>query len=230
MGMTSEAWFQTNGEWKKSVSNEVKGPAPFYDPKDYGDETYVRVTAEEARAGKPCRVYTPGVYDMLHAGHTRQLRQAKNCFPNVTLIVGVCNNEDTHKHKGLTVTEDGERYEVIRDCRYVDIVVPNSPWGPYDEAFLNKYKVDFFCHDEAPYTMGSSSGNDIYAHLKELGVFVATYRTENVSTTDMIGRILSNEAAYRRRNSNRGAPVENKDENLNNKKANGDATINAIKA
>ena len=35
--------------WK--VSNEVKGPAPFYDPKDYGDETYVRVTAEEARAG-----------------------------------------------------------------------------------------------------------------------------------------------------------------------------------
>merc|ERR1711937_581756 len=74
---TSEAWFQTNGEWKKSVSNEVKGPAPFYDPKDYGDETYVRVTAEEARAGKPCRVYTPGVHDMLRAGHTRQLRQAK---------------------------------------------------------------------------------------------------------------------------------------------------------
>ena len=35
--------------WK--VSYEVKGPAPFYDPKDYGDETYVRVTAEEARAG-----------------------------------------------------------------------------------------------------------------------------------------------------------------------------------
>ena len=55
------------------------------------------------------------------------------------------------------VTKDRERYEAIRDCRYVDKVIPDIPWG-YDESFFNKYKIDFLCHDDLPYGIGCKDG------------------------------------------------------------------------
>ena len=54
---------------------------------------------------------------------------------------------------------EDERYEAIRHCRYVDEIVRDAPWS-LDDDFLNRHKIDFVAHDEAPYTTGS--GEDVY--------------------------------------------------------------------
>jgi glycerol-3-phosphate cytidylyltransferase-like family protein len=54
----------------------------------------------------------------------------------------VCNDDLTHSKKGRTVMTDGERYEAVRHCRYVDEVVRDAPWE-LDDEFVTRHKVSF---------------------------------------------------------------------------------------
>ncbi|XP_061493580.1 choline-phosphate cytidylyltransferase A isoform X2 [Rhineura floridana] len=167
----------------------LREPAPFSDELevDYS-KPYIRVTFDEALRGtpldRPVRVYADGIFDLFHSGHARALMQAKSLFPNTYLIVGVCSDELTHNFKGFTVMNEAERYDAVQHCRYVDEV------------------IDFVAHDDIPYS--SAGSDDVYQHIKDAGMFAPTQRTEGISTSDIITRIVRDYDVYARRNLQRG--------------------------
>ncbi|XP_030456046.1 choline-phosphate cytidylyltransferase 2 [Syzygium oleosum] len=154
-------------------------------------------------ASKPVRVYADGIYDLFHFGHARALEQAKKSFPNTYLLVGCCNDEITHKFKGKTVMTEEERYESLRHCKWVDEVIPDAPWVVTKE-FLDKHNIDFVAHDALPYADTSGAGNDVYEFVKAIGKFKETKRTEGISTSDIIMRIVKDYNQYVIRNLDRG--------------------------
>lgn len=131
----------------------------------------------------------------------RQLQQAKEAFPGTYLIVGVTGDEETHKRKGLTVLSAKERAESVRHCKWVDEVVEDCPWV-IDVDFLSKHNIDYVAHDDIPY--GASEGDDIYKPIKEQGKFLVTQRTEGVSTTGIITKVVRDYEKYISRQFKRG--------------------------
>ncbi|EXF79011.1 cytidylyltransferase [Colletotrichum fioriniae PJ7] len=152
-------------------------------------------------AGRAVRVYADGVFDLFHLGHMRQLEQAKKAFPDTYLIVGVTGDAETHKRKGLTVLSGAERAETVRHCKWVDEVIESCPWIVTPD-FLDEHKIDYVAHDDLPY--GADEGDDIYRPIKEAGKFLVTQRTEGVSTTGIITKIVRDYEKYIARQFKRG--------------------------
>jgi choline-phosphate cytidylyltransferase len=149
----------------------------------------------------PVRVYADGVFDMYHVGHAKVLEQAKKLFKHVHLIVGVSGDEETIRKKGKIVMNEHERTEILKHCKWVDEVLCPCPWV-IELDFLEKNNIHYVAHDDAPY--GSAGQEDIYKAIKEAGKFRATQRTEGISTSDIILRIIKEYDMYIARLKERG--------------------------
>ena len=84
-----------------------------------------------------------------------------------------------------------ERYEALKACKFVDEVVRGAPYELTEEwvdTLLEKYHIDFIVHGDDPCV--TADGRDAYAYAKSKGIFKVIKRTEGVSTTDIVGRML----------------------------------------
>ncbi|KAJ3045566.1 Ethanolamine-phosphate cytidylyltransferase [Rhizophlyctis rosea] len=158
----------------------------------FPDGTRKVLTAEELAAGgssvkgrKPIRVWVDGCFDMMHYGHANALRQAKT-FGDY-LVVGVHSDAEIEKNKGPTVMKEDERYAAVAACKWVDLVVPNAPYNTTVEI-LDLYNCDFCVHGDDITTL--ADGTDCYQAVKDAGRYRECKRTQGVSTTEMVGRML----------------------------------------
>jgi D-beta-D-heptose 7-phosphate kinase/D-beta-D-heptose 1-phosphate adenosyltransferase len=79
--------------------------------------------AEELRAAGRRVVFTNGVFDLLHPGHVRYLRQARELGD--ALLVGLNSDRSVASNKGpgRPITSESERAEILSALSVVDAVV-----------------------------------------------------------------------------------------------------------
>ncbi|KAL4190121.1 hypothetical protein AMTRI_Chr08g210520 [Amborella trichopoda] len=137
----------------------------------------------------PIRVYMDGCFDMMHYGHCNALRQARALGDQ--LVVGVVSDAEIIVNKGPPVTPLHERMIMVNAVKWVDEVISDAPYA-ITEEFMNKlfneFQIDYIIHGDDPCLL--PDGSDAYALAKKAGRYKQIKRTEGVSSTDIVGRML----------------------------------------
>jgi len=102
------------------------------------------------------------------------------------------------------------RYAAVAACKWVDLVVPDAPYITSVEV-MEKYDCDFCVHGDDITT--AADGSDCYREVKEAGRYRECKRTQGVSTTELVGRMLLMTRDHHKRNAggNALASVSNED-------------------
>jgi len=123
---------------------------------------------------KMTRVLTYGTFDLLHWGHIRLLKRARE---QGDYLVVALSTEEFNKEKGKTTYHDFEtRKAMLEAVRYVDLVIPEERWDQKidDVRLLEIDKV----------VMGGDWADDPrFETLKDHCEVLYLDRTEGVSTT-----------------------------------------------
>ena len=120
------------------------------------------------------RILTYGTFDLLHYGHIRLLKRAKELGDY--LIVALSTDE-FNSIKGKKAYHNYEtRKKMLEAIRYVDLVIPEYTWEQKIDD-VKKYYVDVT-------VMGDDwEGNEKFEELRDYCEVVYLPRTEGISTT-----------------------------------------------
>jgi ethanolamine-phosphate cytidylyltransferase len=80
-----------------------------------------------------------------------------------------------------------ERYKAVAACRWVDEVVKDAPYVTSLE-WMDRHNCEWCLHGDD--IVLSADGTDTYHEVKKVGRFKTVPRTQGVSTTDLVGRML----------------------------------------
>ena len=120
------------------------------------------------------RVLTYGTFDLLHYGHIRILKRAKELGDY--LIVALSTDEFNAIKNKKAYHDYETRKKMLEAIRYVDLVIPENEWEQ-KVSDVKKYYVDTV-------VMGDDwTGNEKFEILKEHCEVVYLPRTEGISTT-----------------------------------------------
>ena len=180
---------------RRSPAADATAPmASTLAPREWSTLAQVQAAIAEKRAAgkllpfgdakRTPRVYVDGCFDMMHSGHMNAVRQAKLIAESVNgvLVVGVHTDVEIEANKGPPVMRDAERLALIAAVKWVDELVFDTPYTPTME-FLDSIDADFVVH-------GDDITGDTYTQAQAAGRLKIVKRTEGVSTTDLVGRLL----------------------------------------
>lgn len=137
------------------------------------------------------RIWVDGCFDFFHHGHAGALQQARTLGD--ALIVGIHTDAEILHNKGPVVMQLSERELAVASCRWTTQQVVGAPYVT-DPAFMLKYGCEYVAHGDDITT--DANGNDCYQQLKDANRFLEFKRTPNISTTDLIGRMLSHSTVH----------------------------------
>jgi ethanolamine-phosphate cytidylyltransferase len=103
------------------------------------------------------------------------------------LVCGVNSDAEILKNKGPTVLTCNERADILRACKWIDEVNEDTEYT-VTIATLDRYNCGYYAHGDDP--VFDSDGVDICGMLAKEGRFKMFKRTEGVSTTDIVGKLL----------------------------------------
>ena len=168
----------------------------------------VAASSESVETKKQIRVFMDGAFDMMHYGHMNAFRQGRALGTH--LVVGVNDDASITKCKGTApVLNDSERVAMVKACRWVDEVILGVPYvmtPEYLDKIIKDYNIDYVVHGDDPCIV---NGKDVYATAKSLGMYRSIPRTEGVSTTDIVGRMLYTTRDHHKKTLNSQGDKEN---------------------
>ena len=130
-------------------------------------------------------IYVDMVGDLFHINHIKFLEEAKTYGTH--LSVGVHSDKTVENYKCIPIMNMEERIEIIRECKYVDKVIPDAP-STITKEFLLLHNIDLVLHahevDEEKYNL-------MYKVPIDLNKFKRLEYRCGICTTELKNRVLN---------------------------------------
>ena len=130
--------------------------------------------------------YTTGVFDLFHIGHVNILRNAKSMCDR--LVVGVTTDELIYEYKKKkAVIAFEERCEVVRNSKWVDVVIPQETMNKFESWEKIRFNIMFVGDD----WFQSPKWDTFDKQFAEVGVRIVYFPYTKGTSSTLINEILS---------------------------------------
>ncbi|XP_053211034.1 ethanolamine-phosphate cytidylyltransferase-like [Panonychus citri] len=189
-----------NKEQASSIGCDSSTHSPWTGISQFLPTTQKIIQFAEGKEPKPGDriVYVSGAFDLFHIGHVDFLEKVKALGDY--LIVGLHSDQIVNQyHKSnYPIMNLHERVLSVLACKYVNEVVMGAPYT-ISEDLMDHFKVDLVCHGITRYE-NDSNGKDPFEVPKKRGKFKIVDSKNNLSTSDIVNRIVKNRYEYSVRN------------------------------
>ncbi|CAG2105050.1 unnamed protein product [Medioppia subpectinata] len=190
-------------EHTENISRDSSTHSPWTGISQFLPTTQKIIQFAEGKEPKPNDriVYVAGAFDLFHVGHIDFLEKASK--EGDYLIVGLHTDVVVNKYRSYNypIMNLHERVLSVLACKYVNEVVIGAPYSVKSDL-MNHFKVDVVIHGHTD-IHPDADGSDPYAEPKRLGKFKAIKSGNDLSTFDIVDRIIANSMQFRLRNKNK---------------------------
>lgn len=195
---------RTDRERASSIGQDVSKPTEGHSPWT-GVSQFLPTTQkiiQFANAKEPKKgdriVYVAGAFDLFHVGHVDFLE--KCAAQGDYLIVGLHTDLVVNRYRGSNypIMNLHERVLSVLACKYVNDVVIGAPYSVTGDL-MDHFKVDTVCHGRTAVIPDADSA-DPYAEPKKRKKFKFVDSTNDLTTFDLVNRIIEHRLEFIRRN------------------------------